>query len=95
MRTDPILQFIFERRREMLETLRRLVECESPSSQKAAVDRCLDLVADCAEPLGCRLRRHRSREFGDHLQADFDFAEQAARTPPGGAGPYILVPRLE
>ncbi len=66
----------------MLATLRQMVERESPSSDKAAVDRCLALVAGEAERLGARLARHRSAEFGDHLQADFDFPD-GGRRPAG------------
>lgn len=82
MRTDPILQFVRERRREMLETLRQMVERESPSFQKTAVDRCTEFVAGEAERLGARVTRHRSAEFGDHLQADFDFPD-GGRRPAG------------
>ena len=80
MPTDPILQFIRERRREMLGTLRQMVECESPSLDKAAVDRCGALVAGHLERLGARLTRHRSADFGDHLQVDFALPEGARRT---------------
>lgn len=69
-----------KRRAEMLETLRGLVESESPSSDKAAVDRCVERIAADAERLGGRITRHRSAEFGDHLQADFIF-------PGGGRRP--------
>ncbi len=71
MPTDAILQFMAERSRDMLATLRQLVEHESPSSNKAAVDRCLDALTARAEALGGRTRRHRSAEFGNHLQSDF------------------------
>ncbi len=68
---DPILEFLREQRREMLETLGRMVELESPSTDKRAVDRAVDYVAEEAETLGARLTRHRSGDYGDHLQADF------------------------
>ena len=79
MPTDPILQFIREHRREMLGTLRQMVECESPSLDKAAVDRCTAFVAGQLERLGGRLTRHSSADFGDHLQADFDFPDGGRR----------------
>ena len=75
MRTDAILQFMRKRRRDMLATLRDLVEHESPSSDKAAVDCCLDVVARRAEALGGRTRRHRAAEFGAPLEAEFSFQE--------------------
>jgi glutamate carboxypeptidase len=79
MRTDRILQLMNARRREMLEALEALVKCESPSSDKAAVDRCLDRIARRAEALGACIRRHRVAEFGDHLQADFQFPAAGRR----------------
>ena len=79
MPTDPILQFMNERRGEMLALLRRLVEQESPTSNKAAVDACLDLIGGEVERLGGRVKRHRARQFGDHLEAGFDFGAGRGR----------------
>ncbi len=55
----------------MLVTLRRMVELESPSTDKAAVDRLGELLADEFARRGGRLRLHRQRDYGNHLQADF------------------------
>jgi glutamate carboxypeptidase len=60
-----------QRQPQLLELLQSLVEVESPSDEKAAVDRCVDLVATRAEGLGGRVRRHRQREFGDLLEVRF------------------------
>lgn len=68
---DPILAAVKEQRSAMLATLERLVTIESPSTVKAAVDRCSAVAAEEFEKLGGRVVFHRSREFGDHLQADF------------------------
>jgi glutamate carboxypeptidase len=62
---------IARRQQQLLELLQSLVEIESPSDGKAAVDRCVDLVADRAELLSGRVRRHRQREFGDLLEVRF------------------------
>jgi glutamate carboxypeptidase len=51
--------------------LRELVEVESPSEDKGAVDRAGELVAGWAEELGGKVKRHRQREFGDVLQLRF------------------------
>jgi glutamate carboxypeptidase len=51
--------------------LRELVEIESPSEDKAGVDRAGDLVMLWAEALGASVRRHRQREFGDVLELRF------------------------
>ena len=55
----------------MLEKLRKLVEIESPSGDKAAVDGAADVVvAWCAE-LGGRVKRHRQKVYGDLLEIRF------------------------
>lgn len=55
----------------LLQQLRQLVEVESPSDDKAAVDRANDLVSKWAETLGGSLKRHRQRAFGDVLELRF------------------------
>ncbi len=49
----------------------RLVQAESPSDDKAAVDACMDLAADHAMALGGRVKRHRQRVWGDVLELRF------------------------
>jgi glutamate carboxypeptidase len=51
--------------------LRELVGVESPSEDKAAVDRAGELVAGWAEALGGKVRRHRQKAFGDVLELRF------------------------
>ena len=55
----------------LLQLLRQLVEIESPSDDKAAVDHANDLVAGWAEALGGSIKRHRQRAFGDVLELRF------------------------
>jgi len=55
----------------MLERLRQLVELESPSNDKAAVDRAATLVASWCAELGGRVKRHRQHEYGDLLEVRF------------------------
>ncbi len=69
----------------MVETIRALVEIESPSDNKAALDRISSFLAGKFEALGGRIQLHRS-EFGDSLQIDF-----AGRS---GAGPVNQKPVL-
>jgi glutamate carboxypeptidase len=54
-----------------LKGLRKLVEVESPSDNKAAVDRANDLVASFAPALGGTVKRHKQRAFGDILELRF------------------------
>jgi len=56
---------------KLLERLRGLVEIESPSDDKAAVDRCVEAAAAMAEQLDGRVRRHRQRKLGDVLELRF------------------------
>jgi glutamate carboxypeptidase len=63
----------FEKRLDALvATIRELVEMESPSDNKAAVDELGRVLAEKFSALGGKVRLHRAAEFGDHLQADFD-----------------------
>jgi glutamate carboxypeptidase len=75
MRTDQILQFLQERRQEMLEILQRMVEHESPSTHPPAVNCMAEFVAGEAERLGGQVKLHRSSDYGHHLQADFEFPD--------------------
>jgi glutamate carboxypeptidase len=56
---------------QMLSALQRLVECESPSSDKAAVDRCGALLKQEFERSGARVSMNAQPKFGDHLLAEF------------------------
>lgn len=65
------LRFFEERREPIVETIRQLVEVESPSDNKPAVDRLGSLLAGRFEKLGGHAKFHRTPNFGDHLQVDF------------------------
>jgi glutamate carboxypeptidase len=60
-----------------------MVELESPSNDKAAVDRLGEFLGAEFTRLGGRVQFHRQRDFGDHLQVEFDGA--------GGRGPVMLL----
>jgi glutamate carboxypeptidase len=60
-----------EQIQETLDLLRAMVEIESPSDNKTAVDRCVAFVAERCSVLGGRVRLHRQKEFGDLLEARF------------------------
>lgn len=57
--------------RPMLDLLRKMVEIESPSDNKAAVDQCTAFVAEQCAALDGRVRLHRQKVFGDLLEARF------------------------
>ena len=56
---------------ELIELAKKLVLCESPSDDKAAVDACMDLAAAHAAGLGGRVKRHRQKGWGDVLELRF------------------------
>jgi glutamate carboxypeptidase len=53
------------------DTLRELVEQESPSEDRSGVNAAAALIEHWAQPLGARIKRHRQREFGDVLELRF------------------------
>ena len=55
----------------LLARLRELVEVESPSEDKAAVDRAGALVLGWVEELGGTVKRHRQKGYGDVLELLF------------------------
>jgi glutamate carboxypeptidase len=65
------LHYFEQQRDQMVDTIRRLVETESPSDNKHAVDRCSAFVAEEFAALGGRAEFHRVADFGNHLQVDF------------------------
>ena len=56
---------------KMIALVRRMVEQESPSFNKPAVDALGRMLAREFEQRGAKLKLHRAASFGDHLQADF------------------------
>ncbi|HTM42016.1 MAG TPA: M20 family metallopeptidase [Terriglobales bacterium] len=64
-----------QRRDAMVETLRQMVELESPSDNKAAVDRLGEFLAEQFAAAGGRPKFHRQSERGNHLQVDFPGAD--------------------
>ena len=65
------LAYFTERRDAIVSTIRDLVEIESPSDNKAAVDRVAEVVAEKFSRLGGEIRFHRAKNFGAHLQVNF------------------------
>jgi len=63
----------------LLELTRRLVEAESPTDEKAAVDACAALAAERARALGGRVKVHRQKAFGDVVEARFGPRSKAAK----------------
>lgn len=83
------LAYFDERRDEIVSTIRELVEIESPSDNKAAVDRIAEAVAHKFSQLDGELRVHPAKDFGNHLQIDFDFAGKSVGK--SAAKPVLLL----
>ena len=65
------LKYFNDRRDAIVSTIRDLVEIESPSDNKPAVDRIAEAVAEKFSRLGGEIRFHRAKDFGSHLQVNF------------------------
>jgi glutamate carboxypeptidase len=76
---DLRLQYFTERQGAIVETIRQMVEIESPTDNKQATDRVGRWLAQKFEALGGHSKFHRAADFGDHLQVDFP--GKASRKP--------------
>src|SRR5438477_12797050 len=65
------LHYFRKQQSQIVETIKQLVEIESPSDVKQAVDRLGTVLASRFGELGGRVRFHPSEKFGKHLQIDF------------------------
>ena len=65
------LAFCQQHEVEMLSLLRKMVEIESPSDDKAAVDRMGEFLAEAFERLGGQVTFYPQEAAGNHLKADF------------------------
>ena len=71
------LKYFEQRHDQIVETIRQLVEAESPSDNKSAADKLASLLAGRFEELGGHSKFHRVPNFGDHLQVDFGTERRA------------------
>jgi glutamate carboxypeptidase len=79
------------RQKETLGLLRRLVEIESPSADKGAVDRCMGLAAEACADIGGKSRWHRQQRHGDVLEVRLP----ADRGSGPGKRPLLLLGHLD
>ena len=68
---DALLSYLNKEQHHMLAMLRRLVEAESPSTDKPSVDRFGEMVGDIARSMKADVRYYASRRTGNHLRAEF------------------------
>lgn len=65
------LSYFSQQKADIIQSIRQLVEIESPSDVKQAVDRLGAVLASRFEDLGGRPTIHKATDFGNHLQIDF------------------------
>ena len=78
---NRLLQFCESHLREIVETTEALVRLESPSTDKAAVDRCGVEIVSCLRRAGAEVDLLRRGERGDHISARI----------PGSGRPVLLL----
>jgi glutamate carboxypeptidase len=77
--------------RSLLDLIRKLVQAESPSDSKSAVDSCVALAAAHLKQLGGRVKLHRQQDHGNVLEARFGPSASARR----GTQPILLLGHLD
>jgi len=83
-----LLRFLERQREGMVQTLRELVERESPSHDKAAVDRLSEFVAGEFRRVGGQVLMHPAAAAGDNLQVEFP-------AKAGGGPPILLLGHMD
>ena len=67
---DPLLRCLTKKRSAIIDWIGQLVRIESPSHDRAAVNRAVEFVADHVAPLG-KVKLYREKVYGDHLRIEF------------------------
>ncbi len=88
METKAISAAVEAQREWIVGTLRALVEVESPSDDKAAVDAAVCMVAALGTGIGGRVKLHKQKVFGDVLELRFGRAGK-------GRKPILLLGHLD
>ncbi|HYH01084.1 MAG TPA: M20 family metallopeptidase [Terriglobales bacterium] len=83
-----LLRFAESRFDQIIDDIRQLVELESPSNNKQAVDRCGEFIKQRFAELGGKIKVHRQKAFGDQLQIDFAADRRAGSNK---AAPILLL----
>jgi glutamate carboxypeptidase len=87
-RPSEQLAYFRKQQSNILDTIQQLVEIESPSDLKAAVDRLSTGVGSRFGELGGKIQLHRQEKFGNHLQVNFAGATRNAK-------PLLLLGHLD
>ncbi len=93
-----LMRLLKRREKEMVATLRRFIECESPSADKAAVDRFGEVVAAEWGKRGAAVRVIRQRETGNHVRAEIaagGFSGKRQASSGGRTGQILILGHLD
>jgi glutamate carboxypeptidase len=85
------LAFFQQHEGEMLSLLRQMVEIESPSDDKAAVDRMGAFLADAFERLGGQVTFYPQEAAGNHLKAEFPGGASGGASDRASGKPVLLL----
>ncbi len=88
----PLAEAAYLQRKKTLGLLRRLVELESPSGDKDAVDQCMQFAAATCRELGGTIHWHRQKKFGNLLEARFTAAHGGVKSD---RRPLLLLGHLD
>ena len=86
--TNPFLEAAKSQSAWITNTLKQLVNVESPSDNQAAVDAAVRLTASLAEAVGGRAKIHKQKHFGDVLELHFGPARSSRK-------PILLLGHLD
>lgn len=75
---DQFLAFAQARQGAIIDTIRQMVECESPSDDRAAVNRQVDQLCDWLRG-EAKLTRNKGGDYGDHLLVEFNLPGRKKR----------------
>jgi len=84
---QAVLQWLARAQPRIVGTIKTLVEMESPSGSKPAVDKLVHHLAQEFRRAGGKVTLHRQPKFGDHLQVDFP----AGKSGNASAKPVLLL----
>src|ERR1700722_6100227 len=79
MDATTILSTVDKEKGWLQDTLRKLVQQESPSEDRPAVNAAVDLVELWSRNMGGRAKRHKQRQFGDILELRFGPARSSRK----------------
>ena len=87
---SELIRHLETRQPAMIQSIRHMVEMESPSHHKKSVDLLGERLAEAFREIGGEIQFHRGGKFGAHLQVDFASDSRRPPAPPAWALRYGL-----